>query len=314
MRAMARSPARSASPTSVTVAGACAVPTCSMVRVRLASGEAPRASKSSAVTEDVGACQPALASTAPRASAPSPSPRAFTARRTGARASGTSLPWTWRVRTRSRSPATCAPGRTSTSSPCRRTPERSVPVTMDPAPALWNTRLMGRKASVAPPREAFVGRSAATAAESSVRPRPSLTEQGMTGAPSRKVPLTAACTSSRTSSSISASARSALVSATTPRDTPRSSQTARCSSVWGITSSSAATTRTTQSMPAAPETIVWTNRSCPGTSMTLATTPFASGQRAKPSSMLMPRARSSGRRLVSVPVSALTSEVFPWST
>src|SRR5207247_1476265 len=41
--------------------------------------------------------------------------------------------------------------------------------------------------------------------------------------------------------------------------------------------------------------------------------PSGSSRNAKPRSMVMPRAFSSGRRSVSVPVSALTSEVLPWS-
>ena len=41
-----------------------------------------------------------------------------------------------------------------------------------------------------------------------------------------------------------------------------------CSIVWGITPSSAAMTIRNMSMPVAPETIVRTNRSWPGTSIT----------------------------------------------
>ena len=46
-----------------------------------------------------------------------------------------------------------------------------------------------------------------------------------------------------------------------PAFTPRSSQMSRCSRVWGMTPSSAATTSKTRSMPAAPAIIWRTKRS-----------------------------------------------------
>ncbi len=67
-------------------------------------------------------------------------------------------------------------------------------------------------------------------------------------------------------------------------------------------------------MPMAPAIMVWTRRRWPGTSMTLTSTPGSRCQGAKPSSMVMPRFFSSGRRSVSMPVRARTSEVLPWST
>jgi hypothetical protein len=54
---------------------------------------------------------------------------------------------------------------------------------------------------------------------------------------------------------------SALVRATTPCCTPSRSMTARCSTVCGITPSSAAITRRKRSMPVAPATMVRTKRS-----------------------------------------------------
>ena len=100
---------------------------------------------------------------------------------------------------------------------------------------------------------------------------------------------------------------SVFVSATTPCPRPSSSQIARCSRVCGITPSSAATTSSTRSMPVAPATIVRTSPSWPGTSTTERRRPPARSSGAKPSSMVMPRAFSSGRRSVSMPVSARTS-------
>ena len=64
-------------------------------------------------------------------------------------------------------------------------------------------------------------------------------------------------------------------------------------------------------MPVAPATIVRTNRSCPGTSTTLSERPDGRSMRAKPSSIEIPRSRSCGRRSVSTPVSARTSDVLP---
>ena len=88
---------------------------------------------------------------------------------------------------------------------------------------------------------------------------------------------------------------------------------ARCSRVCGMTPSSAATTSSTTSMPVAPATIWRTNFSWPGTSTTPIVRPLGRSSRAKPSSMVMPRSFSSGRRSGSVPVSALTSADLPWS-
>ena len=56
-----------------------------------------------------------------------------------------------------------------------------------------------------------------------------------------------------------------------------------------------------------------TKRSWPGTSTIPMGRPSGSSRSAKPRSMVMPRAFSSGSRSVSMPVSALTSEVLPWS-
>ena len=67
------------------------------------------------------------------------------------------------------------------------------------------------------------------------------------------------------------------------------------------------------SIPPAPATIVRTSRSCPGTSTTPIEPPPGSSSSAKPSSIEIPRRRSSASRSVSVPVSAATSAVLPWS-
>src|SRR2546421_454974 len=66
-------------------------------------------------------------------------------------------------------------------------------------------------------------------------------------------------------------------------------------------------------MPVAPATIVRTKRSWPGTSTTDSVLPDGSSSLAYPSSIEMPRDRSSSRRSVFTPVSAATRDVFPWS-
>ena len=86
----------------------------------------------------------------------------------------------------------------------------------------------------------------------------------------------------------------------------------RCSRVCGMTESSDATARRTRSTPCAPATIVRTNFSCPGTS-TNENVVSSHAACAKPRSIVIPRAFSSGRRSGSVPVSALTSALLPWS-
>ena len=92
-----------------------------------------------------------------------------------------------------------------------------------------------------------------------------------------------------------------------------SEQIARCSRVCGITPSSAAITSMARSMPPTPASMFLTKRSWPGTSTISIVSPSGSSRKAKPRSIVMPRAFSSGRRSVSMPVSAFTSEVLPWS-
>src|SRR6185295_9774592 len=98
-----------------------------------------------------------------------------------------------------------------------------------------------------------------------------------------------------------------------PRGMPSRRQMWKCSRVWGMTDSSAATTRATASIPNAPASMLRTKRSWPGTSMNEATTPSPRSVWAKPRSMVMPRSFSSLRRSGSVPVRARTSALLPWS-
>ena len=77
--------------------------------------------------------------------------------------------------------------------------------------------------------------------------------------------------------------------------------------------SSAAITRSTRSIPAAPAVMLWINFSWPGTSISPALFPSPSSKEAKPRSVVIPLRFSSGRRSVSSPVSARIRAVFPWS-
>jgi hypothetical protein len=98
----------------------------------------------------------------------------------------------------------------------------------------------------------------------------------------------------------------------TPARTSSSRQIAKCSRVCGITDSSAAITSMTASMPPTPASMFFTNRSCPGTSTNAIAIPPMSAC-ANPRSIVMPRAFSSFSRSGSVPVSAMTRALLPWS-
>ncbi|MBW3609810.1 MAG: alpha/beta fold hydrolase [Actinobacteria bacterium] len=123
-------------------------------------------------------------------------------------------------------------------------------------------------------------------------------------------------------SAASSAARSIFVSAMTARLTPRYRRICRCSSVCGIHPSSAATMISARSIDPTPATMFLTKSSWPGTS-TMPRWYFTGGctsggegrsRWANPRSMVMPRAFSSGSRSGSVPVSARTRELLPWST
>ena len=94
---------------------------------------------------------------------------------------------------------------------------------------------------------------------------------------------------------------------------PRISIMCTCSRVWGITPSLAAMTRSAKSMPLAPETMVFTKSRCPGTSTMPTMSPFSSGRCANPRLMVIPRRFSSLWVSQSMPVSAFTRAVLPWS-
>ena len=199
-------------------------------------------------------------------------------------------------------------------SPTASAPSMRVPVTTVPKPSTENTRSMGRRKGM----RRFFSDACRTSSRrfffSSGRPSPVRAETAWTGLPSRKVPAVWAFTSSRTISTHSGSTMSHLVNTTRPSRMPSRERMPRCSTVWGMKPSSAATTSMARSMPPAPASMFLMNFSCPGTSTMPAWEPSSKSRWAKPSSMVMPRFFSSVRRSVSMPVSALTSRVLPWST
>ncbi len=294
---------------STSVASTCAVPWCKSTRARLASGASADARwRYSTSRMWVGTTSPGWASTSPRSTSSTPTPGRLIAARWPAIASSAGPPWISTPRARVARPR----GSTTSSSPGLTRPPHSVPVATVPKPLIVKTRSTGRRSTPVASRGVSARALAASWARSASRPAPVRADTGTIGASARNEPASCARTSAVTSSSQSSSTRSRLVSTTSPPWTPSSWQMSRCSRVCGMTPSSAAITRQTRSTPPAPATIARTKRSWPGTSITAARRP-SSSRWAKPSSVVMPRFFSTGRRSVSMPVSAMTSDVLPWS-
>jgi len=302
--------------TRATAQGTWAVPTWRSSRDRWRMGRgAPSRSAISTSRMEPGGTTPGWASACPREIAPASTPGRFTAVRWPAEARGAAFPWTCTVRARS-SPTAGEGGTRTSASPSETVPERMVPVTTVPNPFSVKARSTGRSSGPSAGRSATSAASASTTSTSRGSPSPVRAETGTMAADSRKVPAQAARISSSSSGSQSVprpGSRSLFVTTTAPRVTPSSRQMSRCSRVWGMTPSSAATTSSTRSTPLAPAAMARTKRSWPGTSTTPATVPLGRGRWAKPSSMVIPRRFSSASRSVSTPVRARTSAVLPWS-
>ena len=250
------------------------------------------------------------ASTIPRLSCSVRMPLTLTAARVPGARRSTFPPWRWRPRMRPRRP----PGWTSISWPTSRLPSSRVPVTTAPNPRMVKARSMGRRGR---PRSRFAGvvsRAVSRVATRSSRPWRVVAEVRTMGAPSSREPMSVSATSSSTRSTYSSSARSHLVMATTPAGTSSRSRMARCSWVWGMGPSSAATTRRARSTPPAPASMFLMKRSWPGTSTMLMSRPEGRASQAKPRSMVRPRSFSSRRRSGSMLVRARTRALLPWST
>ena len=184
----------------------------------------------------------------------------FSATRCPATASAAGLFWACSPRTRNSRPEGDSISRSSTAM----RPATSVPVTTSPAPERVKTRSTARRGD--PRAGRCAPAEACSAARRSSIPSPVTAETGIIGAAANGVPASNARTAAETSGTRSP-ARSALVSATTPWSIPSSDRICQCSRVCGLMPSGSATTSSAVSMPLAPASIVWTNRSCPGTSI-----------------------------------------------
>ena len=184
---------------------------------------------------------------------------------------------------------------------------------MVPKPCKLNTLSIG---SLGRPLGLFSGRVCSISKIASLQssmPAPVLVDSSRILAFSSIVPWNSSRISSFTMEIQSSSTKSHFVKTTIQLSTPRRASISKCSLVWGIMPSSAATTKSTISIPQTPETICWINFSWPGTSITPQRVPSFKSNQVKPNSMVIPRFCSSFRRSVSLPVKARIKEVFPWS-
>jgi len=250
---------------------------------------------------------PGATSWSPRSTSSVDSPARFTPTRAGAMHSSRWLPWTSMPRTRVALPA----GSTTNSCPTRSLPRVSEPVITVPKPFIVKTRSTWTRVGPAMSRGETPRATRSMSVMSSSKPAPVRAEVATIGAPSNAVPSRASAMSSCTSSSVSASTRSDLVRTTIPASISRVSRIVRCSRVWGMTPSSAATTSRNRSMPVAPASIFFTKRSWPGTSTIPACAPEGRSNHAKPRSMVRPRSCSSLRRSVLMPVRRWIRAVLP---
>lgn len=252
---------------------------------------------------------PGSVSIIPRAMSLCSIPARFTAVRCPASARLAAFPCTCTPRTRSFRAAGCS----STSCSTAIVPAVNVPVTTLPNPFIANDRSTGSRIDCRDARSATRPANSRSTPRNSSIPSPVRALTPTTGAPSRNDPATNSSTSISTNSINSPSTKSDFVITTTPVRNPNSRQMSKCSLVCGFTDSSAATTSITKSIPVAPATIVFTNRSCPGTSTNPARTPPPNSNGANPSSIEIPRRFSSASLSVSTPVNAAASAVLPWS-
>ena len=204
-------------------------------------------------------------------------------------------------------------GTISISCPTVSGPSINVPVTTVPAPAIVKTLSMG---SLGRPLSGFgsIELSSLSIVETkSSKPSPVTAETATSGACDKLVGASNSATSALTRLSHSSSTMSFLVMTAIPFFILSRSRIARCSLVWGITPSLAATTSKAKSMPPTPASIFLMKRSCPGTSTIPTSWPPGNFSQAKPRSMVMPRSFSSRNRSGSIPVRACTKTDLPWS-
>ena len=252
------------------------------------------------VSIPVGTSHPGRVSTSPRFNWSIATPTRLAATRLpGSTVSRRAL-WVCSPRSRDFKPA----GTISTSWPTESEPSISVPVTTVPEPAMVKTRSMGRRGRPRSLRGAALPSCSSMVEISAGIPSPVRAETATMGEPAREVAPINSSISILTKRSSSSSTRSFLVITTIPRLTLSRSRMARCSLVWGITPSLAATISRARSIPPTPASIFFTNRSWPGTSTMPTSRPLGNLSQAKPRSIVMPRSFSSRRRSGSIPVRA----------
>ena len=118
-------------------------------------------------------------------------------------------------------------------------------MTTEPRPFTANDRSMASRAPPLSPRARRAStrsRSATSSARSSSSPSPVTPLTATTGAPASRVRATRAPTAAATSATRPASTTSVFVTATSPSAIPIASSSSRCSTVWALGPSSAATT------------------------------------------------------------------------
>ena len=210
-------------------------------------------------TRVVGACSAACSSQSPRwiCSSARRSPAMFKATRWPAQACCAGRFCACRPRTRTGRPALPR----SSSSPTATCPEKAVPVTTMPLPATLKARSTARRKYPSRLRSRTSPASPPSASRNAATPSPVLLESGKIGERASGPEASRCSTWVCTCCTRCGSTRSILVSATSARRIPSSSTIARCSRVCGIRPSSAATTSSTQSMPLAPASMLWTKRS-----------------------------------------------------
>ena len=198
-----------------------------------------------------------------------------------------------------------------TSCPNLKTPSISVPVTTVPNPEMLKERSIARRGLPRSGRSSNSPKAESSSPINSLSPSLVVDETQSTGELSSFVPLTASSTSSFTNSNKSLSTRSDLVMTTKLLRTLSKSRIAKCSKVWGITDSSAATINMAKSIAPTPDNIFFIKRSCPGTSTMLTSLPLGRFNHAKPKSIVNPRSFSSRKRSGSMPVRASMSVDLP---
>ncbi len=264
----ALAPGSMRSPSSIaTRASTSSAPWCRCTVARCWSARACVASARVASKRVVRLSSPAACSQSPRAASAFSMPARFSAQRCPATPLAAARSCACSERTRALTRRPCGPGTISTRSPTATRPACTVPATMVPMPGSVKLRSIAMRklppADRAPKRAACSRRCAPSAST----PVPSTDETGNTGQCAAGVPRSRDASCSSTAARRAASTASILVSAITPRVMPSCSRMSRCSSVCGMTPSSAATTSSARSMPVAPASMVCTKRSCPGTSM-----------------------------------------------